>query len=188
MEELLKILSLILISSVKFAVGPPLVYLNEQYDFTWFETNAYSILGGMIGVIIFMHFSQWLIELWDRVRLYFMKSKQRRNDLFSPPVADIEEKLEIHYQYVEKSLPARKIFTPRTRRMVKLWRNYGLIGLAALTPILFSIPLGTFFMTRLEKNRRKIIFYMFISVTSWSLLLTSLFELLHVRNIHEIIK
>ncbi len=188
MEEFLKILSLILISSVKFAVGPPMVYFNEKYDFTWLETNLYSILGGMIGVIIFMHFSEWLIELWDRVRLFFFKRKQRKNELFSPPVADSEEKLEIHYQYVETSMPARRIFTPRNRRMVKLWRKYGLIGLAALTPILFSIPIGTFFMTRLVKNNRKIIFYMFISITSWSLLLTTLFELLHVRSINEIIK
>lgn len=148
----------------------------------------YSILGGMIGVIIFMHFSEWLIELWDRIRLYFFKRKQRKDELFSPPVADTDEKIEIRYQYVEKSLPARKIFTPRNRRMVKLWRNYGLIGLAALTPILFSIPLGTFFMTRLEKNNRKIIFYMFVSITSWSLLMTTMFELLHVRSINEIIK
>lgn len=188
MEELLKILSLILISSVKFAVGPPMVYFNEKYDFTWLETNLYSILGGMIGVIIFMHFSEWLIELWDRVRLFFFKRKQRRNNLFSPPVADTSENIQIHYQYVDSTLPARKIFTPRNRRMVKLWRTYGLIGLAVLTPILFSIPLGTFFMTRLEKNNRKILFYMFVSITTWSLLMTTVFELLHVRSFNEIIK
>lgn len=188
MDEFLQILSLILISSVKFAVGPPLVYLNEKYDFTWLETNVYAIIGGMIGVIVFMHFSEWLIELWDRIRLYFFKRKQRRNEVFSPPVADVEEQIVIHYQYIDKSLPARRVFTPRTRRIVKLWRNYGMIGLVALTPILFSIPIGTFFLTRFEKNKRKILFYMFISITSWSLALTTLFELLHVRSLHEILQ
>lgn len=187
MDEFLKILSLILISSVKFAVGPPLVYFNERYDFTWFETNLYAIIGGMIGVIVFMHVSEWLIELWDRVRFYFFRKKERRNALFSQPVADIEGNIEIHYKYVEKSMPSRKIFTRRNRRMVQIWRKYGLIGLAVLTPVLFSIPIGTFFMTRLEKNKKRIIFYMFISVTCWSILLTSIFEIFHVRSLHEIL-
>ncbi len=187
MDELLKILSLVLISSVKFAVGPPLVYLNERYDFTWFETNIYAIIGGMIGVLVFMHVSEWLIEFWDRIRLYFFKKKEKRNSLFSQPVADVEGNLEIHYKYVERSMPPRKIFTRRNRRMVQIWRKYGLIGLAALTPVLFSIPIGTFFMTRLEKNKRKIILYMFISITFWSMFLTTLFEILHARSLHDIL-
>ena len=54
MESFLKILTLILISSVKFAFGPSFAYLNEKYDFTWLETNIYAIMGGMMGVIIFM--------------------------------------------------------------------------------------------------------------------------------------
>ncbi len=188
MDELFKILTLILLSSVKFTVGLPLVYLNETYDFTWFETNIYAIIGGMIGVLVFMHVSEWLMELWDRIRLYFFKKKEKRNSLYSRPIADIEGNLEIHYDYVEKSLPARKLFTRRNRRMVQIWSRYGLIGLAALTPVLFSIPIGTFFMTRLAKNKRKIIFYMFISVTSWSLLITTLFEILHVGSLNEILK
>ena len=187
MNEILKILSLVLISSIKFAVGPPLAYLNEKYNFSWLETNLYSILGGMIGVVVFMHFSQWIVELWHRIKHYFANRNQRRNQVFSQPVADIDTKVEIHYQYVEHVPPSRKIFTPRTRKMVRIWRKYGLIGMAALTPMLFSIPVGTFFMSRMEKNKRKILLYMFISVTSWSLILTSLFELLHVRSLHEII-
>ncbi|MBP6335212.1 MAG: hypothetical protein KA444_07035 [Bacteroidia bacterium] len=187
MDELLKILSLVLISSVKFAAGPPLAYLNESYDFTWVETNIYAIIGGLIGVIIFMHVSDWLIALWDRIRLYFFRRRERRNTLFSKPVADVEGNLEIHYKYVEKSMPTRKIFTKRNRRMVQIWKKYGLIGLAALTPVIFSIPVGTFFMTRLEKNKKRIIFYMFISITAWSVLLTTIFEIFHVRTLQEIL-
>jgi hypothetical protein len=169
-------------------VGPPLVYFNEKYNFTWFETNVYAIIGGMMGVIIFMHISEWLIEAWQSVRKYFFRRKMRRRpELFSPPVADTEEAIKIHYQYIENSQPYRKIFTPQSRRVIKIWRKFGIIGLAALTPVLFSIPIGTFFMTRFEKSRRRIIFYMFVSITSWSLLLTTIFELMHVRSIHDII-
>jgi hypothetical protein len=189
MDHFLKALTLILISSVKFAVGPPLVYLREQYNFTWLETNIYAIIGGMIGVLVFIHVSEWLYELWHSIKDYFWKKKQERNFYFSPPRADTEEDIAINYSYVEKPLQRpRRIFSARARKMVRLWRKYGLIGMAALTPMLFSIPLGIFFMTRFEKSRRKIIFYMFISITAWSLIMTSAFELFHVRNLKEILK
>ncbi|REJ85213.1 MAG: hypothetical protein DWQ44_03880 [Bacteroidetes bacterium] len=185
MVEFLKILSFILISSVKFAIGPPIVYLNDQYDFTWLETNLYGILGGMIGVVFFMHLSEWLMDLWDAFRHKFFHRKNKKQ-LFSPPVADVEGDIEIHYEYVEHAIPKRKRFTPRTRKLVRIWKKYGLIGLAALTPILISIPIGTFFMTKLEKNKKKIILYMFISVTSWSLILTTILELIDVQSIQEL--
>ncbi len=192
MEEFLKILTLILISSVKFAFGPSFAYLNQNYDFTWFETNIYAIIGGMIGVTIFMHISDWLMTMWDRLREYYFKKihkrKNKQPELFSDPIADVPEHLEIHYQYIEKSAPPKKIFSRRSRRMVRIWKSYGLLGLAALTPVLFSIPIGTFFMVRLEKNRSKIILYMFISITCWSLIITTFFQLTHVRTLHEILK
>jgi hypothetical protein len=108
--------------------------------------------------------------------------------MFSEPVADVEEQVQINYQYVEAHVPPRKIFTKRSRRIVKIWKTYGLLGLAALTPVLFSIPIGTFFMTRYEKNRNKIFLYMFVSITIWSLILTTVLQLTHVKSLHEIIK
>lgn len=186
MEEFLKILSLILISSVKFAFGIPFVYMTEEYDFTWLETNIYAISGGMLGVVFFMYFSDWLMRAWATIRNYFFIRKERITQLFSPPVADVEEQLEIHYDYVEKSAPVKKIFTPRTRRIVRLWTRYGLIGLAVLTPIILSIPIGTFFMTRLEKNKKRILFFMIISITCWSLLLTSIFQFTNARSLEEL--
>src|SRR5204863_6706992 len=115
------------------------------------------------------------------------KSVMKGKEIFSAPIADVEEKVEIHYDYIEESKRKKRIFTRRSRRIVRIWKNYGLIGLAALTPILFSIPIGTFIITLLEHNHKKILLYMFISVSCWSLVLTSIFELSHVRNIHEII-
>jgi hypothetical protein len=179
LENFIKILTLILISSVKFAFGPSFAYLNNSYDFTWLETNIYSILGGMIGVILFMHISEWLVDLWHNVKVYFFKRKARKSGIFSEPVADISEPLEIHYQYIENKIPQKKIFSKQSRRMVRIWKRYGLVGLAGLTPVIFSIPIGTFFMTRLEKNRKKILFYMFISITCWSLIITTFFQLTH---------
>lgn len=188
LEEFLKILTLILISSVKFAFGPSFAYLNQNYDFTWFETNIYTIIGGMIGVVIFMHLNEWIITMWNRFREFYFKKKRVRSSVFSEPVADIPEHVEIHYQYVESIAFPKKIFTRGSRRMVRIWKKYGLLGLAALTPVIFSIPIGTFFMIRVEKNKNRIILFMLISITCWSLIITTFFQLTHLRTLNEIIK
>jgi uncharacterized membrane protein len=181
-------MTLILISSVKFSFGPSFAYLNQNYDFTWLETNVYSIMGGMIGVTIFMHISEWLIDMFHKIKVYFFKRKIRRSNIFSEPVADVPEHLEIHYQYIEHNLPQKRIFTKQSRRMVRIWKRYGLVGLAGLTPVIFSIPIGTFFMTRLEKNRKKILLYMFVSITAWSLVITTIFQLTHIQSLQQLIR
>jgi hypothetical protein len=188
MEQLLRIVSIILFSSVKFALGPSFVYLNENYQkFTFLQTNLYTIIGGMLGVTVFIYFSEWIIDIYRWLRKIYRKSLKKGKEIFSRPVADVDGNVEIHYDYIDATKRKKRIFTRRNRRIVRIWKSYGLIGLAALTPILFSIPIGTFMITRLEHNHRKILLYMFVSVTCWSLILTSIFELSHVRNIHEII-
>jgi hypothetical protein len=186
-NEFFKILTFILLSSVKFAVGPAYVYLNDSYDFSFFETNLYAIIGGMLGVVVFMYFSEWMLDAWHWIKNYFRK-KFKPKQLFSDPVADVEVELDIKYSYVPNEHRNKKLFTKGNRRLVRLWKKYGLAGVAALTPVLFSIPIGTFFMTRVERNNKKILLYMFISVTIWSLILTSLFELFHARNIQDIVQ
>jgi hypothetical protein len=187
-DQFWQIIQVILFSSVKFVLGPSYVYLNENYDFTFFQTNLYCIAGGMLGVGVFMFFSSWIIRAYRNIRkFYFNVFRRKRQQLFSPPVADVEENVLIHYDYVERNHPPIKIFSKSSRRIIKIWQRYGLIGLAALTPVLFSIPIGTFVIMRLEPNRKKILLYLFVSVTCWSLLLTSIFELTTVKNIPEII-
>src|SRR3954470_3698697 len=163
MEKFIQIIVIILISSVKFALGPSYVYFKENYgQFTFLQTNIYTIIGGMLGVTVFMYFSEWIIRAYRNVKKIYRKSLMKGREIFSPPVADVEEKVEIHYDYIEESKNKKRIFTRRSRRIVRIWKNYGLIGLAALTPILFSIPIGTFIITRLEHNHKKILLYMFI--------------------------
>ena len=116
-----------------------------------------------------------------------MKNFKDKKQIFANPTVDIDQPVEIHYDYVERKDRKRKVFTPRNRRIIKLWKKFGLIGIAALTPVLFSIPIGTFIITRLEHNHRKVMIYMFISITIWSLALTGVFEIFHIQTIPEII-
>lgn len=188
-NEFLQIITFILTSSIKFAFAIPFVYLNERYEFTWLQTNLFAILGGMLGVVVFMYCSEGMIYLWDRLRLYYFRKKSDIASPFSTPVADVEESLDIRYDYIEESTPPRrKVFTPRTRRIVRVWSRYGLIGLSAITPIFLSIPIGTFFITRLERNKRKILLYLFISISAWSLLLTTIFEFTNTQRLEDLFR
>lgn len=188
MEELINIVTFILISSVKFAFGIPFVSISERYTFNWLETTVYAIIGGMLGVIVFMYFSDAMLIIWNRLRIYFFRRKKKREERFSPPVADVEGNLKIQYDYVDTSLPTRNIFSSRTRRIVRIWNRYGLFGLAAITPVFLSIPVGTFFISRLEKNKKRILLYMFISIVIWSVLLSTLFYYTSFKRLEDFFK
>ena len=51
-------------------------------------------------------------------------------------------------------------------------RKYGLIGIALLTPILFSIPIGTYLALYFFPEKRKTIPILITSVVGWSLALS----------------
>ena len=185
-ENLLRAIAIILLSSVKFVAGPSVVYFNEKYDFSFMKTNFYVITGGMLGVAIVLYLSPFIMKLWYFLKLIYHRFTHPKDSYFSEPTVDSSHPIEIHYSYVQNK-KQKKVFTPRNRRIIRIWKKYGLWGVAWLTPILLSIPVGTFIMTRLEKKKKKIVFKLLISIVVWSFTLTGLFELLNVRMIPEIL-
>ena len=185
LENLFRVIGLILLSSVKFVAGPAVVYFNEKYDFSFLKTNLYTIIGGMLGVVVVVYISPFIMQLWYGAKFLYHKYFTRRDSYFSNPTVDASTPIEIHYRYI--SGKQKKIFSPRSRRIVRLWKKYGFTGVAAITPILLSIPLGTFILTRFETKKKRILLYLFVSIVFWSFTLTSIFELLRVRTIPEIL-
>lgn len=174
--ELLKILLLILLSSVKFIAGPPFAYAyNQKYEFGFAESVIYSIIGGMLGVFVFTFFSEQVMKLVHYLKHHGKKMISRK-EIYSKPEADVDVPVEIQYTYIENE-KQKKIFTKRNRRLVKIWKQYGLAGIAFITPCFISIPVGTVIANALESNRKKIFLYMFISVIFWSITIHSLFYL-----------
>lgn len=175
MSELIKIILVILISSVKFVAGPPFAtYFDKSIDFTYLETVLYCIIGGMLGVTVFSFFTPYLFMFWKLIKKLYYKLTAGK-PLYSPPAADINGEVEIKYIYVESN--KKKLFTPHNRRIVKIWRKYGLAGIAFFTPVLLSIPIGTIVATRLVHNKKKIFLYMFISIVFWSFTMNLFFEI-----------
>jgi hypothetical protein len=185
MVEIWKILQLILLSSVKFVLGPPLAYLDPRYNLSFAETVLYCVTGGMLGVLAFTFFSQGLTLIWHWLK-HQAKRIFRKPAIFSEPVADIPGNIEVKYDYLSKG-EKPKLFTRRNRRIVKIWRSYGLFGIAAITPIILSIPIGTLVANSLESNKKRILLYMFFSTLFWSICITSMLEVFQVKNINEIL-
>ena len=185
MEEIVKAISVIFISSFKFIAGPPLAY---SYEFNYIETIIYTVLGGMAGVIIISYYTPKMIYLWHWMsNLWKEIVTPNKKPAFSDPEVDLEVHPQVHYIYVPTHPEKQKIiFTRRNRRIVKIWRRWGLLGLALLTPVTISIPVGTFIATRLVPNRKKVFLYMFLSVLFWSVLLSSLFEIYQVVSLSQV--
>jgi hypothetical protein len=64
-------------------------------------------------------------------------------------------------------------FSPRNRKFVTIWKRYGLIGVAAITPIVLTPIGGTILAVSSGSPKEKIIFYMLISASFWAIVLTS---------------
>lgn len=64
----------------------------------------------------------------------------------------------------------RKIDEKKNTRFANIWKRYGLVGVALLTPIILTPIGGTLLAVSSGSPKDKIIFYMFISAAGWSVL------------------
>ena len=182
MGEIGKIIAVILLSSVKFIAGPPFAYYDQKYGFTVFETVIYSVMGGMLGVVVFSYFSPPIFQCWHWIRHLFT-SKKKIKEIFGEPTVDVDQPVSVTYSYMDLAARKKKVFTKRNRKIVTIWKKYGLVGLAFITPVILSIPIGTIIANSYVTNRKKIFLFMFVSILFWSVLMTSLFELYHVVSL-----
>ncbi len=67
-----------------------------------------------------------------------------------------------------------KIHSKLNRILVRVRRSHGLAGIAFLTPILLSVPVGCFMALGLEGHQKRIVRYMFYSVLFWGVLIFGL--------------
>lgn len=68
----------------------------------------------------------------------------------------------------------RRLFTSRNRRIVLIWRRYGLSGVAFLTPLIFSPILGTIVATSFGEPWKRIFVYMLVSAVFWGVIFSLL--------------
>ena len=64
----------------------------------------------------------------------------------------------------------RKKFSESNRKFVRIWKKYGLIGVAALTPIILTPIGGSILAVSSGSPKEKIVLFMFISASLWSVI------------------
>jgi ABC-type antimicrobial peptide transport system permease subunit len=144
LEKVLQILLVVILSGTKFLTAP-ITSLN--IGFGYLETLLITTIGGVIGVVFFYYLSAGIAYLFGRIASIFIKKGS-------------------------KPKPKKK-FTWKNKLIVKVKRDYGLIGLAAITPTLLSIPVGTFLASRYFHDQKKVITYLSASVVVWSVIVSS---------------
>ncbi len=146
---MVQILLTVLFSSFKFAATFPLVVL--QFKFSFAETILWTNVGGIAGIYFFAFLSQKMIAWWMRT---FRISKRK--------TAKDEGK-------------EKKIFTKKNRRIIRIKQKYGLAGIAFITPLLLSIPVGVFLVVRYYNNSKTKFLYLIGSNLIWSLIYTGFY-------------
>ncbi len=66
----------------------------------------------------------------------------------------------------------RKKFSTNNRKFVTVWKKFGIVGVAALMPLLLTPIGGTILAVGFGAPRNKIIFYMFVSASVWAVIFT----------------
>jgi flagellar biosynthesis protein FlhB len=77
----------------------------------------------------------------------------------------------------------KKVFTKRNRQFVRIWKSYGVVGVAFFTPLLLTPIGGTILANAFGCSRSDIFKYMMISSLFWSFVIT--YILYYARAIIE---
>ncbi|MCU0417805.1 MAG: hypothetical protein MUE33_11545 [Cytophagaceae bacterium] len=76
---------------------------------------------------------------------------------------------DIVYEFMKNTFYKNaKVFSPKTRRIVKIWNTYGMYGIAFLTPVLLSPIGGTLVSITFGESKTKIFLYMLVSALFWA--------------------
>ena len=101
-----------------------------------------SCTGAVFGSVLFTYLFAGILKWWNKVKEKMFSSKH-----------------------------PKKIFTKFNRRVIRIKHRFGLKGIAILTPIFLSIPIGAFLAERFYKDKKKVIIYLSISAISWCFVL-----------------
>jgi|SRR5688572_7080961 len=82
----------------------------------------------------------------------------------------------------------RKRFTQNNRKFVRIWKKYGLFGVAALTPVLLTPIGGTLLALSSGSPKEKIIIFMFVSASVWSVVFSVTIYLLGNEFLPDFVK
>ena len=149
----MKELTIILLCTFKFAATFPVAIYAMKMSFT--ETLLYTNIGGILGALVFVFFSDLLIKAFNAYWPESLKLKKKK----------------------------RKIFTKRNRRLVSIKVKYGLYGIVILSPVLLSIPVGSFLTVKYYGTHKSNIILLIAGQIFWSVAYTIFYTQLRLAVI-----
>lgn len=147
----MKELLIIFFCTWKFAATFPVAVYVMKMSVT--ETLIYTNTGGVIGAFVFLNFSDFLIRMWTRYRPESFVIRSRK----------------------------RKIFTRANRKLVKIKTRYGLPGIVILSPVILSIPVGSFLAAKYYGASPKVAAWLIAGQIAWSVIFTFFYT--HVKTV-----
>lgn len=163
------------LSGVKFLAGVPLSF---AYHFNMWQTIAFTSAGGIISLIIFLYCSEAITNTWSAMAKFFKEkfpSKKKAGAVYLNKDINVDLNIDVQYYFKDEPvIKTKRIFSRKSRLFVRMKIKYGLPGIAFLTPILLSVPVGTFIATKLTHNKTKIFLYITVAILLWAVALTLL--------------
>jgi hypothetical protein len=78
--------------------------------------------------------------------------------------------ISILYRKIVPKKPSTIKFSKRTRWVVKIIKKYELYGVAFLSPLILTLPIGCLIANQIETNKWRIKLFMFVSLSAWTVL------------------
>ncbi|MFN6176754.1 MAG: hypothetical protein ACK46G_04370 [Flavobacteriales bacterium] len=147
MHPLAEILSVVAWGMLKMLVAAG---LGAGFGFSFLQNFMCTAVGGCLGVLLFYGFSARLTE---RARVRWLR---KRNVAIAKGDAKVAP-----------------IFTKLNRRIIRVKHTSGYLGVAALTPLVLTIPLGGILAARFFHHDRRTLPAMLLSVVVQALCVTA---------------
>ena len=94
----------------------------------------------------------------------------------------------IHEKVINRFFKKKRTSSERRRKLLGIWKKYGIAGVAALTPLILTPVGGTLIAISFGTPRDKLIFYMFLSAAVWAVVFSGVIYFFGNEVVPDIIK
>ena len=138
MTTILEFIGFVLLSAIKFFFFYPAFIVMNDYNF-W-QSMAFGLSAGFVGSVTFIFAGDLLFRFIDK-----LKPSTNQNTSTN-----------------------KKLSFRRRRFLVKLRNVYGLPGIAMLSPVLITIPIGCLLAIKYYRNKTLVLLYFMAAIAFWS--------------------
>ena len=169
--KLLKYLSVYLSACLKFILG---VILGVTEELSVFEVTLFTFLGSMTTVVLIVvlgnKYRKSLAEVFDRIKSFVFKFFYRVLGSVQILLGKEQNAKELLRNRLQK-----KQFSKTVRFTIKIWKRFGILGVAILTPLILSPIGGALVAVSFRVETKKTILYMALSHLFFALLFSFVF-------------